>query len=137
METPRRITALRAVVATFVLFVLPVLGVVAAPPGVLGAAPAPAFAGERPADGGRLVQVELDGRVVQLVADGDSTCALTDAGEVYCWGAKYPDPYRSGVNALMLVALGSLLVAGGATLLLLSRTPVDRRPGPETGPPPA
>ena len=131
--------ALRAVVATFRLILLPVLALVAVP--VVALAAAPALAGDRSADEGRLVQVELDGRVVQLVADGDGTCALTEAGEVYCWGAKYPDPYRSGANALALVALGSLLVAGGATLLLLSRSPVGPRPPagprPATASPPA
>jgi Regulator of chromosome condensation (RCC1) repeat len=68
-----------------------------------------------------LVEVGLEGRVVQLVADGDSTCALTEAGEVFCWGAGYPDPYRPGRNPMGLAALGALLIAGGAALLLVSR----------------
>jgi Regulator of Chromosome Condensation (RCC1) repeat protein len=84
----------------------------------------------------RLVQVGLQGRVVQLVADGDSTCALTDAGDVYCWGADYPDEYRPGRNPMLLVTVGALLIAGGATLLMLSRwSPRERRR--ETAPPPA
>jgi hypothetical protein len=58
---------------------------------------------------------------VQLVADGDSTCALTEAGDVYCWGAGYPDPYRPGRSPLLLITVGALLVAGGTTLLMLSR----------------
>jgi hypothetical protein len=69
----------------------------------------------------RLVEVGLDGRVVQLVADGDGTCALTEQGAVYCWGAGHPDPYGPGRGVLPLVALGSLLVAGGAMMLLVSR----------------
>jgi hypothetical protein len=69
----------------------------------------------------QLVQVGLQGRVVQLVADGDSTCALTEAGDVYCWGAGYPDPYRPGRSPLLLITVGALLVAGGTTLLMLSR----------------
>ncbi|GIE96216.1 hypothetical protein Ari01nite_36810 [Paractinoplanes rishiriensis] len=78
----------------------------------------------------RLVQVGLHGRVVQLVADGDSTCALTESGDVYCWGADYPDPYRADSTPLVLATLGALLVAGGAALLLVSRRlPPPRRPG--------
>jgi len=69
----------------------------------------------------RLVQVGLQGRVVQLVADGDSTCALTEAGDVFCWGADDPDPLPAGHSSLLLVTIGALLVAGGTTLLLLSR----------------
>ena len=69
----------------------------------------------------RLIQVGVHGRVVQLVADGDSTCALTENGDVYCWGADYPDPYAPGRSPLLLIALGTLLLAGGTTLLLLSR----------------
>jgi hypothetical protein len=61
------------------------------------------------------------GRVVQLVADGDGACALTESGDVYCWGADDPDPYRSAPHPLLLVTIGALLVAGGATLLLVSR----------------
>ena len=69
----------------------------------------------------RLVQVGLTGRVVQLVADEDGTCALTDAGAVYCWGADYPDPYRRDRTPLLLVTVGALLLAGGTTLLLITR----------------
>jgi len=83
----------------------------------------------------RLVRVGVEGRVVQLVADGDSTCALTDAGQVYCWGAG-TRPDGSGRSPLLLVGVGAFLVAGGATLLLVSRR---SRPGPHPGtaPPPA
>jgi hypothetical protein len=70
----------------------------------------------------RLVEVGLEGRVVQLVGDGDSTCALTEQGAVYCWGASRPEPSGPGVSALLLVTVGSLLVAGGASLLLLTRS---------------
>ncbi|MEU4239588.1 RCC1 domain-containing protein [Actinoplanes sp. NPDC026619] len=84
----------------------------------------------------RLVQVGLRGRVVQLVADGDSTCALTEAGDVYCWGAGYPEPYRSGRNPLLLVMIGVLLLAGGATMVMLSRSSLPE-PHPGTHPPPA
>ena len=100
--------------------VLAILAVVAALTLVAAPAEADQCAGDCRA---RLVQVGLKGRVVQLVADGDSTCALTEAGDVYCWGADadHPDPYPSERNPLALVTIGSLLVAGGATLLLLSR----------------
>jgi len=104
MGIMRRVLAILAVVATLFL-----------------AAPAPAKADG--CDGvcrERLVQVGLRGRVVQLVADGDSTCALTEAGDVYCWGADAngPKPSRS---PLLLITIGALLVAGGTTLLMLSR----------------
>lgn len=92
-----------------------ILAVVAA----LSLAAAPAAAEERPPD--RFVEVGLADRVVQLVADGDSTCALTEAGEVFCWGAGYPEPYGPGGNPMGLAALGALLVAAGASLLLVSR----------------
>ncbi|MDY7090025.1 MAG: RCC1 domain-containing protein [Actinomycetota bacterium] len=75
------------------------------------------------ADRGGLVEVGLDGKVVQLVADGDSTCALTEDGEVYCWGAGYPGPYRPARNPLLLVVAGVLLIAAGTGLLKLSRRP--------------
>jgi hypothetical protein len=67
------------------------------------------------------VRVTLTGPVVQLVAAGDNTCALTDSGAVYCWGAKALPDYRAGVNPLVLVAIGALLVAGGTALLLVGR----------------
>lgn len=69
----------------------------------------------------RLIQVGVRERVVQLVADGDSTCALTASGAVYCWGTGYPDPYAPGRSPLFLITIGALLVAGGTTLLLVSR----------------
>ncbi|WP_433300474.1 hypothetical protein ACQP2F_03230 [Actinoplanes sp. CA-030573] len=106
MWITRRVLAILTVVATLFLV-----------------APAPASATDG-CDGDcrdRLVQVGLEGRVVQLVADGDSTCALTEAGDVFCWGAGYPDPYRPGHNPLLLVTIGALLVAGGTTLLMVSR----------------
>ena len=66
-------------------------------------------------------QVGLQGKVVQLVADGDSTCALTEAGDVYCWGAGAPRRSAPAHNPLLLITVGALLVAGGTTLLMLSR----------------
>jgi hypothetical protein len=105
MWISRRVLAILAVVATLSL---------------IGPAPARAERCDGDCRAG-LVQVGLQGRVVQLVADGDSTCALTEAGDVYCWGAGYPDPYRPGHNPLLLVTVGVLLVAGGAGLLLVSR----------------
>ena len=88
------------------------------------------------ADDGGLVEVGLRERVVQLVADGDSTCALTETGDVYCWGADHPEPAGPGPHPLVLITLGALLVAGGVVLLLLSR-PSPRAPHPGSGPPPA
>ena len=108
MGIMRRVLAILAVVATLFL-----------------AAPAPAKADG--CDGvcrERLVQVGLQGKVVQLVADGDSTCALTEAGDVYCWGAdaEAPKPSTPAHNPLLLITIGALLVAGGTMLLLLSRS---------------
>ena len=71
----------------------------------------------------RLVEMGLKGRVVQLVADGNGTCALTERGEVFCWGASYPEPYEPGRSPLFFVSLGTMLVAAGLTLLLVSRRP--------------
>ena len=104
MWITRRVLAILALVATLLL--------------LAGPAEADECAGQCRT---RLVQVGLQGRVVQLVADGDSTCALTDAGDVYCWGVDYPDPYRPGRGPLVLVTVGALLVAAGTTLLLISR----------------
>src|SRR5512138_2352135 len=98
MGIMRRVLAILAVVATLFL-----------------AAPAPARADG--CDGlcrDHLVQVGLQGKVVQLVADGDSTCALTEAGEVYCWGAN-EGIAKPAHNPLLLITVGALLVAGGAT----------------------
>ncbi|MFF5291770.1 RCC1 domain-containing protein [Paractinoplanes globisporus] len=105
MWITRRVLAILAVIATLFLV-----------------APAPAVADG--CDGvcrDRLVQVGLQGRVVQLVADGESTCALTEAGDVYCWGADYPKPLGPSRSPLLLVTIGALLLAAGTTLLLLSR----------------
>jgi hypothetical protein len=66
------------------------------------------------------VRVRVTGRVVQLAASGDSTCALTEPGEVYCWGPQAPAP-ASGADPLLLVTLGTLLVAGGVALITVSR----------------
>jgi hypothetical protein len=85
----------------------------------LGAAPALAD------DRDRLVQVGLQGKVVQLVADADGTCALTEAGKVYCWSADYPRAAPAGRDPLLLVTIGALLVAAGTTLLMLSRRRTD------------
>jgi hypothetical protein len=103
-----------------------------------GAAPASA------ADDDGLVEVGLHQRVVQLVADGDGTCALTESGEVYCWGAGRPAPhpvgrpapYPVGHGALLLVTLGALLIAGGSMMLLVSRSSLTK-PRPAAGTPPA
>jgi hypothetical protein len=83
-----------------------------------------------------LCKVGLDHRVVQLVADGDGTCALTDDGQVYCWGGDAPDPLAPARTPLLLVTIGALLVAGGTTLLMLSRasSPTEPRPGTPTPP---
>jgi Regulator of chromosome condensation (RCC1) repeat len=121
MRIMRRVLAILAVVATLVLV---------GPP---AAARAEECAGDCQA---QLVQVGLKGRVVQLVADGNSTCALTDAGDVYCWGAGYPDPYRPGHSPLLLVTVGALLLAGGVTLVMVSRSS-PREPRSGTAPPPA
>jgi len=107
MWITRRVLAILAVVATLFL-----------------ASPAPASADG--CDGvcrERLVQVGLRGKVVQLVADGDSTCALTEAGDVYCWGAGAgADSSKPAHSPLLLITIGALLVAGGTTLLMLSRS---------------
>src|SRR3954468_4926139 len=103
----RRVVAIVAVVAA--------LALVATPAAADGRS-----ADGRSADGQPLVQVGLDSRVVQLVADGDGTCALTENGQVYCWGEGRPG--RPAHNALLLIAIGSLLIGGGATLLLFSRS---------------
>ncbi|SNY62495.1 RCC1 domain-containing protein [Paractinoplanes atraurantiacus] len=83
----------------------------------LSAAPASA-AGE----GDDVVEVGLHQRVVQLVADGDRTCALTESGEVYCWGAGRPARRTAGNPTLLLVAIGALMVAAGLSMLLVSRS---------------
>ena len=120
MGITRRVLAILVVVATLFL-----------------AAPAPAKADG--CDGicrERLVQVGLRGKVVQLVADGDSTCALTEAGDVYCWGAGAgPDNPKPAHSPLLLITIGALLVAGGATLLMLSRS-LPTAPRPRTRTPP-
>src|SRR5687768_14294474 len=69
----------------------------------------------------RMVQMGLDGRVVQLVANGNGTCALTERGQVFCWGASYPDPYAPGRSPLLLVSAGTMLIGVGLALLLVSR----------------
>jgi hypothetical protein len=65
------------------------------------------------------VRVGVAGKVVQLVAAGDSTCALTEPGEVYCWGGGRDN--RMPRSPLLLVALGCLLLAGGSLLVLAGR----------------
>jgi hypothetical protein len=120
MRIMRRVLAILFIVATLALV------------GPAAAARADQCEGECRA---KLVQVGLQGRVVQLVADGDGTCALTDDGEVYCWGADYPDAGLPGRSPLLLVAVGALLLAGGMTLVLLSRSS-PRAPRPGTDPPP-
>ena len=104
MRITRRVLAILAVIGTLFLV-------------------APASARVDDCDGvcrDRLVQVGLRGKVVQLVADGDSTCALTEAGDVYCWGAD-EGATKPAHNPLLLITIGALLVAGGTTLLMLSR----------------
>jgi hypothetical protein len=66
------------------------------------------------------VRVQVTGRVVQLAASGDSTCALTEPGEVYCWDAA-DRVSGSGPSPLLLVTIGTLLVAGGTTLVTAVR----------------
>jgi len=61
------------------------------------------------------------GRVVQLVAAGGNTCALTENGTVYCWAAGEPDRRPLTNFPLLLITIGSLLVAGGASLVMISR----------------
>jgi hypothetical protein len=88
----------------------------------------PAAASE--AGGGVPVDVGVQGKVVQLVAAGSRMCALTDAGRVYCWDAARPTPVVPEPDALALVAVGALLIAGGAILLLVTRSSrPERRPG--------
>lgn len=84
-----------------------------------------------------LCRVGLEHRVVQLVADGDGTCALTDDGAVYCWGGDSPGPLAPARTPLLLVTIGALLVAGGATLLMVSRSSSPTEQRPETPTPPA
>jgi len=50
-------------------------------------------AGEVYCEGGaQPVRVQVNGKVVQLTASGNSTCALTEPGEVYCWAAGQDAP---------------------------------------------
>lgn len=100
---------------------------------LLGAAPAPAEAAEnctltRGGDvycSGRAqpVRIQVTGKVVQLAASGDSTCALTEPGEVFCWAADQEaaaepgDDDGLGVNPLVLISIGLALVGGGFTLV--------------------
>jgi hypothetical protein len=87
-------------------------------------------------DDDRLREIGLDAKVVQLVADGDSTCALTENGEVFCWGAGgTPDPYRPSRSPLTLVTAGALLVAGGVALVLVGRSRALATPPPPPSPP--
>jgi hypothetical protein len=123
MWITRRVLAILAVVATLFL-------VAPAPAEAVSLAPAKGDGCEG------FCRVGLQGRVVQLVADGESTCALTEQGDVYCWGAGTPDPYAPGRNPLLLITIGALLVAGGTTLLLLSRSS-PTTPHPEMPKPPA
>jgi len=45
-----------------------------------------------------LQNVSLTGTVRKLVAGGDHTCALTEAGTLRCWGYGLPWPARSGLR---------------------------------------
>lgn len=82
----------------------------------------PAQAGECTGDcRDRLVQVGLHEKVVQLVADGGSTCALTEGGAVYCWGPAQQQPDPTGRNLLLMLVTGDILIAVGTTLVLVSR----------------
>jgi hypothetical protein len=129
MWITRRVLAILAVIAVSAL---------AGPaPAVAGLALAQAGPAPARADGCEgFCRVSLEGRVVQLVADGDNTCALTEDGDVYCWGAGYPDPGAPGRSPLLLITIGALLVAGGVTLVMLTR-PTPTAPPPGTPKPPA
>jgi hypothetical protein len=61
------------------------------------------------------------GKVVQIVAAGDNTCALTAQGTVYCWAAGNETRQPVTDFSLLLITIGSILVAGGAGLVLISR----------------
>jgi hypothetical protein len=80
------------------------------------------------------VRIPVRGKVVQLTAAGDSTCALTEPGAVYCWagGLTAPSSARSsaeaaggpdgsGLDPLLLTTVGILLVVGGVTLVSVGR----------------
>jgi len=134
-----------------------VVGICLALAAVLPAAPARAAqnctltrGGAVYCDGGtQPVRVAVTGKVVQLAASGDSTCALTEPGEVYCWpaggaaaagsgtapggkdqsGADQGDAAAEaaaddddglGFNPLILIAIGLALVGAGYTLVKMT-----------------
>ena len=69
---------------------------------------------------GAPVPIDVTGKVVQIVAAGDNTCALTEPGRVYCW--TFDDQAPPAAPPLLLIAFGSFLVAAGLTLVLAARS---------------
>lgn len=114
MSAGRRVLAILTAVAALFLMAAPALAETGGNCALTGEGEVYCWGGSAP------VRVRVTGRVVQLAASGDSTCALTEPGEVYCWGPDAPAP-ASGADPLLLVTLGTLLVAGGVTLMTVSR----------------
>jgi hypothetical protein len=123
---------------------------------LLGVAPVPAEAAQnctltRNGDvycsgGAQPVRVPVDGKVVQLAASGDSTCALTEPGEVFCWPADHRGVAMAassegddglGVNPLLLISIGLALVGGGFTLVKVSGHGARPRAASRNAPAPA
>ena len=114
MGAGRRVLAILAVVAAFFLVAAPAWADSADNCALTGNGELYCWGRAAP------VRVRVTGRVVQLAASGDSTCALTEPGEVYCWGAASP-ARGPDVSPLLLVTIGSLLIAGGTTLVTTIR----------------
>jgi hypothetical protein len=106
------------VVAVAVLFLVPAPARADRPPGCTLTAQGAVYC-DRNDDAP--VRVGVTGKVVQLVAAGDSTCALTEPGEVYCWGGGHGG--RIPRSPLLLVAIGFFLLAAGSILVLAGRLP--------------
>jgi hypothetical protein len=104
---------------------LGVAALLAAAPGGAEAAPGCTLSrgGEIYCGGAQPVRVPVSGKVVQLAASGDSTCALTEPGEVYCWpaGETEAEPAGGGggiaLSPLLLISIGLALVGGGCALI--------------------
>lgn len=114
MSAGRRVLAILAAVAALFLAAAPAWAETGRNCALTGDGEVYCWSGSAP------IRVRVTGRVVQLAASGDSTCALTEPGDVYCWGPQAPAP-SSGADPLLLAALGTLLVAGGVTLITVSR----------------